>query len=267
MSTNKMNVLHWHATDSQSFPMEFPRVPMLHTYGSYSPNEIYRQKDVKNLIKYAKSRGVRVIIEIDGPSHSSAGWEWGPNAGLGNLSVCINKQPWRKFCIQPPCGLMNPLNPNVYDILEKVYKDLLEIIPKEETIHMGGDEVFIPCWNSTIEIVDEMKNRGLNLTENSFLQIWSEFHEKNVDSLFKLTNRNNPVIVWSSHLTNPDVIEKYLPKDKFIIQTWVANDNQLNKDLLNLGYKLIISTKNAWYLDHGFWGKLLFHFLLFHFIF
>lgn len=254
MATNKMNVLHWHATDSQSFPLEIPSVPMLSKFGAYSPNEIYTMKDVKGIIKYAKLRGIRVIIEIDGPSHSSIGWEWGPSAGLGNLAVCVNKQPWRKFCIQPPCGLLNPLNPHVYTVLKNVFKDLLEVIPSEEVIHMGGDEVFIPCWNSTEEITDLMIQRGLDLTEASFLEIWSEFHIKNIENLKKLRNKSSPVILWSSHLTDPAVIEKLLPKDQFIIQTWVEKEKPLNEDLLKLGYKLIISTKNAWYLDHGFWG-------------
>lgn len=254
MSATKMNVLHWHATDAQSFPMEFPRVPMLHNFGSYSAHEVYTPKDVRYIVKFAKLRGVRVIIEIDGPSHSSSGWEWGPNAGLGNLSVCINKQPWRKSCIQPPCGQLNPLNQNVYDVHYKIYQDLMEVIQKEETIHMGGDEVFIPCWNSTKEITDKMINRGLDLTEKNFLHIWSEFHLKNVDTWLKLKGKHEEVILWSSHLTSPEVIQEYLPKDKFVIQTWVEGDKQLNKDLLNLGYKIIISTKNAWYLDHGFWG-------------
>lgn len=259
MSSCKMNVLHWHATDSQSFPMEFPRVPMLHTFGSYSPNEVYTPKDVRFIVKFAKVRGIRVLIEIDGPSHSSIGWEWGPNAGLGNLSVCINKQPWRQFCIQPPCGQINPLNTNVFEVYDKVYQDLLEIIPREETIHMGGDEVFIPCWNSTEEITGTMRNRGLDLTLSSFLQIWSEFHLKNFETWLKLKGKHDAVILWSSHLTDPEVIQEYLPKDKFIIQTWVEGDKQLNKDLLNLGYKIIISTKNAWYLDHGFWGQTQFY--------
>jgi len=29
MAASKLNVLHWHATDSQSFPLESPRVPQL----------------------------------------------------------------------------------------------------------------------------------------------------------------------------------------------------------------------------------------------
>lgn len=32
MAACKMNVLHWHATDSQSFPLYLPRVPELSRY-------------------------------------------------------------------------------------------------------------------------------------------------------------------------------------------------------------------------------------------
>lgn len=40
----------------------------------------------------------------------------------------------------------------------------------------------------------------------------------------------------------------------YVIETWVPSNNSLPQELLNMGYKLIISTKDAWYLDHGFWG-------------
>lgn len=33
----------------------------------------------------------------------------------------------------------------------------------------------------------------------------------------------------------------------------------MNDELLNKGYKLIISTKDAWYLDHGFWGRTMYY--------
>lgn len=141
MAASKLNVLHWHATDAQSFPLEMPTVPQLTRYGAYSPKHIYSPTDVKHIIEYAKHRGVRVIIEIDAPSHAGNGWNWGPKYGLGDLAVCVNKQPWRYYCIQPPCGQLNPANPQLFDILRDVYHDLVEVLPHRETIHMGGDEV------------------------------------------------------------------------------------------------------------------------------
>lgn len=33
------------------------------------------------------------------------GWQWGVEKGLGELSLCINQQPWSNFCGEPPCGM------------------------------------------------------------------------------------------------------------------------------------------------------------------
>lgn len=41
MSACKLNVLHWHATDSQSFPLLLPRVPQLARYNWQSLHGIY----------------------------------------------------------------------------------------------------------------------------------------------------------------------------------------------------------------------------------
>lgn len=80
-------------------------------------------------------------MEIDSPGHAGNGWQWGENAGLGALAVCINRNPWTKYCVQPPCGQLNPVNPNTYKVLESLYTDLIGVFPKGEVFHMGGDEV------------------------------------------------------------------------------------------------------------------------------
>lgn len=265
MAASKLNVFHWHATDSQSFPLEIPSVPQLTTFGAYSSKHIYRQTDIKEIIKYARNRGIRVIIELDAPSHAGNGWQWGPLAGLGDLAVCVNQQPWRKFCVQPPCGQLNPVNPNLYRILRNIYKDLSKTISNGESLHLGGDEVFFGCWNSTAEIVDLLKERGRGRELSDFLQLWAEFQATSLRIWDEESGRTPssrdqkgppiPVILWSSHLTDPKTIESYLQKDRYIIQTWVESESDIPEDLLAKGYKLIMSTKNAWYLDHGFWGS------------
>lgn len=40
------------------------------SFGAYSPEEIYTQDDIRHIVKYAKHRGIRVIMEIDAPSHA-----------------------------------------------------------------------------------------------------------------------------------------------------------------------------------------------------
>ena len=110
-------------------------------FGAYSSRQVYSPSDVVYLLEYARLRGVRVILEIDAPAHAGNGWQWGEAAGLGQLAVCVNKQPWRKFCIQPPCGQLNPINPNLYRVLRDLYRDILDVVPLGEAFHMGGDEV------------------------------------------------------------------------------------------------------------------------------
>lgn len=70
MSTNKMNVFHWHITDSQSFPMETKRLPQMYFYGAFSEDKVYRKHDIDAIVKYAKYRGIRVIFEFDAPAHA-----------------------------------------------------------------------------------------------------------------------------------------------------------------------------------------------------
>lgn len=263
MGASKLNVFHWHATDSHSFPLHLPRVPELVRYGAYSPNHVYSYDVIQDIVSYARLRGIRVIIEIDAPSHAGNGWQWGPDYGYGELALCINKQPWRTYCIQPPCGQLNPANLNIYTVLKNIYKDIANLLPIGEFMHMGGDEVRFPCWNSTAEILEYMNSKGLGRETNDFIELWGEFQQKSaevwdevVDSAVNArnTSEKNLIILWSSQLTNPEHIEKYLPTDRYIIQTWVPSNDTLPKQLLSQGYNIIFSTKNAWYFDHGFWG-------------
>ncbi|XP_008200272.1 beta-N-acetylglucosaminidase NAG2 isoform X2 [Tribolium castaneum] len=260
MAASKLNVLHWHITDSQSFPLELPQLPNMTKFGAYSSDKIYHPEDITNLLGYAKLRGVRIIIEIDAPSHAGNGWQWGPDAGLGNLSVCIDQQPWRSYCIQPPCGQLNPINPNVFDVLKLLYNDIVNMLPKGEIFHMGGDEVYIPCWNATPEIITYLEKNGKPRTTDTFLDLWSDYQNKSLAAFdFVARNSDTPIILWTSHLTQADVIEKYLSKARYVIQTWVPASDNLPTLLLELGYRIIVSTKDAWYLDHGFWGTTEYH--------
>ncbi|KAF7272834.1 hypothetical protein GWI33_014398 [Rhynchophorus ferrugineus] len=253
MAMSKLNVLHWHMSDSQSFPFVSSRVLNMSRYGAYGDEKVYSPEQVLDLIRFAKIRGVRIIPEIDGPAHVGNGWQWGPEAGLGNLVVCQNKQPWRSYCIQPPCGQLNPANQNIYEVLKNIYNDIVDLWKNLEAFHMGGDEVYIPCWNSSSEI---LKYIGNNRTEERFLDLWAEFQAKALE-VFDSVNGGSSAsaIVWTSSLTAPGVVENSLPNDRYVIQTWVPNSDNLPEELLALGYRVIISTKDSWYLDHGFWGS------------
>lgn len=46
MAMAKLNVFHWHMTDSQSFPLVLKSHPDLSAYGAYSPDKVYTIKDI-----------------------------------------------------------------------------------------------------------------------------------------------------------------------------------------------------------------------------
>ena len=71
MAYAKLNVLHWHIVDDQSFPMEVNAYPNLQGMGAYSARERYSRLDAADVVEYARLRGIRVMLEVDTPSHTA----------------------------------------------------------------------------------------------------------------------------------------------------------------------------------------------------
>ncbi|CAH8853283.1 unnamed protein product, partial [Trichobilharzia szidati] len=68
MAMVKMNVLHWHITDDESFPFVSTTYPELSDKGAYHPQKCtYNEIEVSDLLEYARLRGVRIIPEFDTP--------------------------------------------------------------------------------------------------------------------------------------------------------------------------------------------------------
>ncbi|CAH1187182.1 unnamed protein product [Phyllotreta striolata] len=248
MAANKLNAFHWHISDSQSFPLIVPSLPLLAKTGSYAPDMTYSPDEVRDLVHFARVRGVRVILEVDTPAHVGNGWSWGPTEGLGELAVCVNERPWSLYCGEPPCGQLNPDNPHVYDVLQKLYGDLIELSGETELFHMGGDEVNLECWSQHLQ----RTSAAYNYTD--LHELWGEF---TVKALQRLTAANGGkrfphVILWSSKLTKRPYVNKYLDKTRVVVQNWGGSQWTDTPELLSDGYKVIISHVDAWYLDCGF---------------
>ena len=91
MAANKLNTFHWHITDSHSFPMYLNSLPLMHFYGAYSPDKVYKPEDIREIVEYGRIRGIRVMPEFDAPAHVGNGFQWGELNGLGKLAVCVNQ--------------------------------------------------------------------------------------------------------------------------------------------------------------------------------
>lgn len=137
----KLNVLHWHMSDSQSFPLQSKSYPKLWD-GSFSKWERYTQASVAKIVEYARERGVRVIVEFDMPGHAES---W----GVGYPEIIPNAS-----CTQP----LNVANNKTFDVITALLNEMTggkTSAPKapsglfpDDFIHLGGDEVNNPLINN-----------------------------------------------------------------------------------------------------------------------
>ncbi|RHY60440.1 hypothetical protein DYB30_012167 [Aphanomyces astaci] len=227
MSMTKLNTFHWHFTDTNSFPIEII------------------------------VRGIRVIPELDAPAHVGAGWQWGHAAGLGDLVVCYDHLPWESAFVQPPCGQLNPTNDEIFPILDTIYGEF-DALFDADVVHMGGDEVHFGCWNMTDSITDGMASRE----PADFIALWGEFQTKAHALLVQIHNRKVPamhkkVMIWTSDLTHPSWIQRYLAPHDYVIQIWDSTTTSASSaaTFAKLGYHVVLSNYDKWYLDcgHGNW--------------
>lgn len=95
-----------------------------------------------------------------------------------------------------------------------------------------------------------MRANNRSLTENAYLDLWSEFHDKAL-SVYdnEAGDSDSDIIVWSSGLTEPRIIEKHLAKERYTVEVWQGKSVSI--DLANLGYKVIVAVEDIYYLDHG----------------
>lgn len=240
MAASKLNTFHWHVSDSQSFPLQLNSVPQLAQHGAYGPAAIYTPEDVKTIVRHAKLRGIRVLLEVDAPAHVGRAWGWGPAEGLGHLAHCIEAEPWSAYCGEPPCGQLNPRNPHVYDLLERIYKEIIQLTEVDDLFHLGGDEVSERCWAQHFNDSDPM-------------DLWLEFTRRAMHSLERANGGVAPelTLLWSSRLTRSPYLEQ-LDHHKIGVQVWGSSRWPESRAVLDAGFRTIISHVDAWYLDCGF---------------
>jgi len=129
LSYNKMNVLHWHIVDAESFPIESKTYPNLQK-GAYSNNMIYKQEDVKNIIKYAYKRGIRIIPEFDTPGHT---YSW----GIGYPSIITNCPKYSKNINNVPLNIAG--NTLTFELINGLFTEMSQLFI-DNFFHIGGEK-------------------------------------------------------------------------------------------------------------------------------
>lgn len=241
MTYAKLNVLHWHFVDAESFPMQIPGAMEFSKYGAWASEAIYTPKDVAALIKYAHYRGIRVVPEIDTPGHT---WSFGkahPSMILNCEGVITRGNVYPR--INSVC--LNMTNDDIYPLLDNIYGGTIKLF-SDDYIHLGGDEVQMSCLNEFKEsIQDWMRSRGMD-TQN-YLPLLQYFRSKLTPMI---TQRNRKMIVWQEALTEMVSLGNANPltPDNTIAHLWINDDmTKTFNETIQLGFPTLISA--GWYLD------------------
>lgn len=224
LSYNKMNRLHWHVTDSQSWPLEIDSMPEVADKGVYVKWQRYTKEDVQALQEYGSLLGVEVALEIDNPGHTASIAFSHPD-----LIAAFNVQPkWTDYCAQPPCGTLKLNSTKVYDFLEKMFDDLLpRLKPFTSYFHLGGDEV-----NKNSYTLDDTVGSNDSAVLQPLMQKYMDRNMKQVESYGLVP------LVWEEMLLDWNLT---LPKNT-IVQTW-QSDEAVAK-VVSAGYQALVGNSN-----------------------
>jgi len=219
MAAMKLNVFHWHLSDDQGFRVESKKFPKLHEMGS--DGLYYTQDEVRELIAYARARGIRVVPEFDMPGHSTAWFVAYPELASGPGPYEIARK-WGVFD-----SAMDPTREETYKFLDAFIGEMAGLFP-DQFFHIGGDEVNGKQWDANPKIQEFRHAHGMK--DNNDLQA---YFNKRVQ---RIVSKHGKTMLGWDEILRPD-----LP-NSIVIQSWRGPDSlaqaakQGYRGLLSSGY-------------------------------
>ena len=234
MAAVKMNVLHWHLTEDQGFRVESKKFPKLHQLGS--DGNYYTQDQVREIIAYARERGIRVVPEFDIPGHSTSWLVGYPELGSAPGPYTIERRPG----IFEPA--LDPTREEVYKFLDGFLSEMAALFP-DEYLHIGGDENEGKQWDRNPQIQAFMKERSIK--NNHSLQA---YFTKRLARI--LQNHKKKAMGWE------EIMADDLPRE-VVIHSWRGPESLAEAvkkgfiGLLSAGYYIDLSypTSNHYRVD------------------
>ena len=222
MEATKLNVFHWHLSEDQGFRLESKTFPLLTEKGS--DGLYYTQQQAKEVIAYARDRGIRVIPEFDMPGHATAMFVGYPDLASGPGPYQIERQ-WGVF---DPA--MDPTRESTYKFLDKFFAEMTALFP-DAYFHIGGDECNGKEWDRNPRIKDYMRAHGLKNDE-----ALQAYFTTRVQEL--VTKHGKIPIGWD------EILQPNTPK-QVMIQSWRGQESVA--DAAKRGHNVILSS--GYYID------------------
>ena len=238
LALHNMNTFHWHLTDDQGWRIEIKKWPRLIEVGAKRSGTTvginsdlddqipyggyYSQEEARNIVRYAAERHITVVPEIDMPGHMLAALASYPELGCTGGPYQVGHY-WGVYKDVLCVG-----NPKVYQFVEDVLTEIMEIFPSE-VIHIGGDETPTEKWEQCA------KCQALDIRDAT---LQGYFTQKVFDFL---TSHHRRVLGWD------EILENHAPKDAMIM-SWRGTEP--GAKAAELGYDVIMSPTTFCYFDY-----------------
>ncbi|GAB3699182.1 family 20 glycosylhydrolase [Spirosoma flavus] len=206
MAMHKQNTFHWHLTDDQGWRIEIKKYPKLTQIGSKRAESIigqyyqnypqqfdgtphggfYTQDQIRDVVRYAQSRFVTIIPEIEMPGHGQAALAAYPELGC---------DPAKGYKVFTKWGVSDDVycpSDKTFSFLQDVLTEVMALFPSKY-IHIGGDECPKTAWKNSAFCQDLIKKNKLK-DENELQSYFIRRIEKFVNS------KGKSIIGWDEIL-------------------------------------------------------------------
>ena len=197
MAAVKLNVFHWHLSDDQGFRAESKRFPRFTAVASNG--EFYTQDQMREVVAYARDRGIRVVPEFDMPGHTTSWLLAYPEYGSGEHITSL------PLTFGTPQAELDPSNEATLKMIDALVGEMGAIFP-DAYFHIGGDETEGKGWLENPRIAAWMKKKGFAKPAD----VQAYFNQR---LLQILTKHGKKMIGWD------EILNPSLPKS-IVVQSW-----------------------------------------------
>ncbi|WP_336706399.1 beta-N-acetylhexosaminidase [Oerskovia sp. USHLN155] len=242
-AAHKLNVVQLHLTDDQGWRMQVHRYPLLTEVGGWRTESnvgtwrtgvfdgrphggFYSQDDLREIVAYARERGVVVVPEIDAPGHVEAAVAAYPFLGTRKAPHAV-RTTWGVST-----EVLDPSD-EALEFFTNVLDEVLDVFDSP-WIAIGGDEVPTTLWRENPAIVALAEERGLADVADLagwFLARLSEH----------VTAKGRRAVVWD------EGFGEQLPRD-VVVTAW--RGFTVGADALEAGNDVVMAPEQVVYLDH-----------------
>lgn len=252
MVLHKFNTFHWHLTDDQGWRIEIKKYPNLTQVGAqrretlvghydeFDPQVFdgkpyagfYTQDEIREVVRYAATRHIDIVPEIELPGHALAALAAYPELGC---------EPTKNYQVATKWGVFTDVfcpTEKTFTFLDNVLTEVMALFPGKY-IHIGGDECPKDAWRKSAFCQQLIKREKLKNEHQ--LQSW---FINRIDRF--VTSKGRRIIGWDEILEGDGPTIRLSPNAT--VMSWRGTKGGI--EAARQRHDVIMTPGQFCYLDH-----------------